>query len=1054
MADTAATSSGDDWWDAISKLTGFEPPKRADLFKDHLFGNNDIPLMKMEFSDSYVEPSNAEAEAINELGQWRTQNSGWRVQNTDFVVPFYYGSTSIGSEVQMRKARITLLGTTGGPDAPGGGVSYGGEFTEHGSHLMGDDFKGWDSRPLAQYSFGGGIALEALLNEPYSTWRFTWNDSEPIDDTKSVDLTGFDRVASAFDRAAQFFHTSRATIQSWEDELGSENAAWRGQAAGVFWDITHQLGVMYQDYTDTLPTVNGVSKVGEDLRQVRTAVYNALSGLHSTWNLWVNSMDSNPLRVLHDVLLEVTDDIWYNNITKVRTDFEIYSGYETSYTSETNKVTYDGFRVDAHNKNTGGSYGDLNSFDTWKNIGTEAVKRWQKTVDDKLGKAGHDALVDAHNSWVDAVKILQKLTTPSISLVSDYQMDKAAAEQDKADKAAADAAAHEKEMEDKAAKERADDLAHQKEMEDKAAKERADDLAHQKEMEDKAEKDRQEQEQHQKEQEDKAEKDRQEQEQHQKEQEQKQEEEQKHQEELQKEQYDQQRKDQQEQEQKQEQQQKEQEQKQEEQQKQQLAMQIALQKEQEKKQEEQQKKQEELQKKQEQKQEEQQKQQEELQKKQEQKQEEQQRRQEEQQKQQYDQQRKDQQEQEKKQEEQQKKQEEQAQQQYQQQQKTQADYQQQQQDQQKQQEDQAKQQYEQQRKDQQDQQAQQDQQQKQLEQQYQQVSGGGDQQQHLQQQLQQQQDQYQHQLENLAHNQMGSQTHVNPDGTVTTDYSDGSSTTVNPHTGAETTTLPDGSVSTDHVSAGHSFANPDGSTTTVNDNGTLTTHYPDGSTTTVDPSTGVATTHEPDGQTITTNLGGGATLPHVQYPGNGAGSLYEPELHDLPYDGSLGSALSPAVPQTPGSVVSPSGGYLPQGTYMDGTTTGGMPPAGTPMTGGTPAGGMGGMPMGGMGGGMGGMGGMGGGEKNGSAERVRQVYDDDDIVSTDGGSLGRRSRRGADYEREAAAGRRTPTSGGDPYGGGAEREQTESGDRERESWVPEEEDVWGTDEGGSPAVIG
>lgn len=31
---------------------------------------------------------------------------------------------------------------------------------------------------------------------------------------------------------------------------------------------------------------------------------------------------------------------------------------------------------------------------------------------------------------------------------------------------------------------------------------------------------------------------------------------------------------------------------------------------------------------------------------------------------------------------------------------------------------------------------------------------------------------------------------------------------------------------------------------------------------------------------------------------------------------------------------------------------------------------------------------------------------------------------------------------------------TESGEREREAWVPEEDDVWGTDEGGSPAVIG
>ena len=40
-------------------------------------------------------------------------------------------------------------------------------------------------------------------------------------------------------------------------------------------------------------------------------------------------------------------------------------------------------------------------------------------------------------------------------------------------------------------------------------------------------------------------------------------------------------------------------------------------------------------------------------------------------------------------------------------------------------------------------------------------------------------------------------------------------------------------------------------------------------------------------------------------------------------------------------------------------------------------------------------------------------------------------------------------------GGGAPGQtETESSDREREVWEPEEDDVWGTDEGSSPAVIG
>jgi hypothetical protein len=1019
-----AYSTGDDWWTAVHLLTGYQPPKRGLIFSK-LLGNNKIPLMKLEISDWDVSPDLAELSAINAMS-WRTQNSGWRIQNTDFIVPFFNGSTSVGSTVNMRKARITLLGTDSDHSVPAGGVDMGATFTENGSHLMPDGFEGWDSRPLSQYSYGGGMALESLLNPPYSTWRYAWNDIH-VDDPAAVDLTGFDRVASAFDRAAQFFHLSRTTIQGWEDELGTEDASWQGQAAGVFWDIIHQLGITYQNYTDTLPLAGVFSKAGNDLRHAKQGVYNALSNLHATWSTWA-LYTGNPLRWLHDILLEVTDDIWDNNLVKVRAVPEYHGGYYGGSTTWSNKVSKDGFRVNALNRN-GGNYGDLNDLNTWKSIGEEAVKRWQQSVVDQLGVAGSKALKDVHNAWAGINTSMQKLTTQSVSLQSDYQADKAAAEQKKADDAAAAAAAHEKEMEEKADKQRAEDLAHQKEMEDKADKQRAEDLAHQKEMEDKAEKERQEQEQHQKEQEEKAEKERQEQEQHQKEQEAKQEQLQKEQEQHQKEQeakqeqqYQQQQQEQKDQQAKQEQLQKEQEAKAEQQYQQQMAMQTAVQQQQEKKQEEQEKKQEQLQQKQE-----------------------------DEAKQQYEQQRQDQQEQEKKQEEQQKHQEELAQQQYAQQQKTQADYQQKQ-------EDQAKQQYEQQRKDQQEQEAkaeqlqkqQQDQAEKQYEQQKQdqqqyQLPGGGNGQQQMEQQLQQQQDQFQHQLENGFNNgQIGSQTHVNPDGTVTTDFSDGSSTTIDPHTGMETTTLPDGSVSTEHLSHDHALTNPDGSTTTVNDDGTLTTHYPDGSVTTVNPRTGMATTHEPDGQTITTPLGGGATLPHVSSPG--AGSLYEPELHDLPFNGSLGSAAPMATEAVvPGSAVSQSGGVLPLGTRIDGTTTGGTPAAGSPMMGG---GGMGGMPMGGMGG-------MGGGEKNGSGERVRQVYDDEDIVTSGGGSLGRRSRRGTSYEEETAAGRRTPTAAGyDPYGAGDERERTQSGDRERETWVPEEEDVWGTDEGGAPAVIG
>lgn len=109
---------------------------------------------------------------------------------------------------------------------------------------------------------------------------------------------------------------------------------------------------------------------------------------------------------------------------------------------------------------------------------------------------------------------------------------------------------------------------------------------------------------------------------------------------------------------------------------------------------------------------------------------------------------------------------------------------------------------------------------------------------------------------------------------------------------------------------------------------------------------------------------------------------------------------------------------------------------------------MGGMPMGGMP-----AGGSGGGSSN--SERVRNV-----LSGSDGASRRRPTARSAGEEEEMVftrGGRPTMTSS--PYlpmgGQGTQGNQsTETRDRERSSWVPEDEDVWGTDEGGAPAVIG
>ncbi|MFF8638317.1 AAWKG family protein [Streptomyces pilosus] len=103
--------------------------------------------------------------------------------------------------------------------------------------------------------------------------------------------------------------------------------------------------------------------------------------------------------------------------------------------------------------------------------------------------------------------------------------------------------------------------------------------------------------------------------------------------------------------------------------------------------------------------------------------------------------------------------------------------------------------------------------------------------------------------------------------------------------------------------------------------------------------------------------------------------------------------------------------------------------------------------------------GAGGETGGGSGERARTVIEP---------VVGRSGRTAAttptvDDEEHRVVPRSTQTSGSTPFmppmgpmggPGAGDRPQTESGDRERTTWLAEDEDVWGTDEGGAPQALG
>ncbi|WP_328666374.1 AAWKG family protein [Streptomyces sp. NBC_00322] len=289
----------------------------------------------------------------------------------------------------------------------------------------------------------------------------------------------------------------------------------------------------------------------------------------------------------------------------------------------------------------------------------------------------------------------------------------------------------------------------------------------------------------------------------------------------------------------------------------------------------------------------------------------------------------------------------------------------------------------------------------------------------------------------------GGHVELDDSGDFTTTFADGSESSFDPDNGQLTTTDADGTTTTTDLTHGARVTNPDGSTTIL-DNGQLTTTFPDGSTQVIDPDTGIATLTDPQGNTERVDL------HDLNSSGNNDGTTSrDVPLSELGLSGDGGSGGGLGGGLSGDSSLSAADGFSAAGVTplsdSTGTPLSAAASAGTPGTPGTP--GSPGMPMGG------GQGGMGGGGEKGNGERVRAV-----LVDAAEESERRNRRRRSPWNRQedsdtflAPASRVTTTGGGD-----SNEEETQPGRRATTSadYLEEDEDVWGTEEGGTPAVIG
>ncbi|MFF3035861.1 AAWKG family protein [Streptomyces rubiginosohelvolus] len=308
-------------------------------------------------------------------------------------------------------------------------------------------------------------------------------------------------------------------------------------------------------------------------------------------------------------------------------------------------------------------------------------------------------------------------------------------------------------------------------------------------------------------------------------------------------------------------------------------------------------------------------------------------------------------------------------------------------------------------------------------------------------------------------------------GDFATTFPDGGKTVFDPDTGQLTSIAPDGSEVTTDLTHGAEVTNPDGSVSSL-DNGRFLNSFPDGSSHSIDPDTGIATVTDPQGRTETVtldelnrnrdldglngnrdlDLDGLKDLANGSSGSGGGGGGDGTITRDVPFSelglsaqvgaGGSGGGLPDA--NLPSSEIPGQVSPLSDSATNDATTpgTGGGPGApGAPGTPGTP-----GMPMGG------GMGGMGAGGEKGNGERVRAV-----LVDAAEESERRNRRRRSPWNRQEDSDTfLTPASRVATTGGESPEEEQEQGRRPMTSadYLEEDADVWGTEEGGTPAVIG
>ncbi|AZK97779.1 MULTISPECIES: AAWKG family protein [Streptomyces] len=259
------------------------------------------------------------------------------------------------------------------------------------SSSTGNDFS--DGGVAGKFDWLYGKALEHLKGTG-SIGGF-----ESLTAKDSADLRTFVTTAKSFDEVQEFFGTYAPHLEKWVTDLGGDDAAWKGNGADAFRELIAGLHLGYKEFADllaptgnptaaTFPSSDGYtpkSVVGDNIMRGGEAIHAATVSLHNAWSTWTGKPGWLPTHHLDDWIDKVIAYLNVRNIANTRVE-------KLSRLPNANfSIYYD----------EGSGIGDLRTQEAWTRLGNRAYESWRAGLETDLDPTAANAARTLNNALAD-----------------------------------------------------------------------------------------------------------------------------------------------------------------------------------------------------------------------------------------------------------------------------------------------------------------------------------------------------------------------------------------------------------------------------------------------------------------------------------------------------------------------------------------------------------------------------------------------------------------------------------------------------------------------------